>query len=324
MRPDARRTCRGSGAGVPWYTTHWRGDSQGGGVVSRVLHPPAPDWERQRVGMTTQSCSSSSRRRRALLTGDVGADVERLLLPQLTQARVRVLKVGHTRHPYVDLARAPRTLDVRKSSHQLRPWEHVRPSRAEVLQRLESSAPRCCEPICMADHDRRQTGKRFARPPSLEARGEPRKNTKILKATNFRSVLRQGPRTSGRVRSGFVSSRTRVLVVRTMHPHPLPLFFHLFKRRLVQRASLAAKVPSTAAKRAEELLVRASECRLWLYSSLRASWRWRTAIAISSSARERWPHGGSTSWRSRRPILRSCPSRRPPGPSRIRPPRPVR
>ena len=30
-----------------------------------------------------------------LLTGDIGADVERQILPQLTPARTRILKVGH-------------------------------------------------------------------------------------------------------------------------------------------------------------------------------------------------------------------------------------
>lgn len=62
----------------------------------RVLHPPEPDWERPRVRnddsvVLEVTCGDVA----LLLTGDVGADVEREIASRLTPARVRILKVGH-------------------------------------------------------------------------------------------------------------------------------------------------------------------------------------------------------------------------------------
>lgn len=65
-------------------------------VQVRVLHPPEPAWERQRVRNDDSVVLEIVYKDVALLlTGDIGADVERDLLPQLTAARVRVLKVAH-------------------------------------------------------------------------------------------------------------------------------------------------------------------------------------------------------------------------------------
>ena len=67
-----------------------------GGATIRVLHPPEPDWERPRVrnddSVVIEVVVGDTA---LLLTGDVGADVERAILPQLTPARTRVLKVAH-------------------------------------------------------------------------------------------------------------------------------------------------------------------------------------------------------------------------------------
>ena len=62
----------------------------------RVLHPPEPDWERPRVRnddsvVLEVTCGDVA----VLLTGDIGADVERVIVPQLTAAGTRVLKVAH-------------------------------------------------------------------------------------------------------------------------------------------------------------------------------------------------------------------------------------
>ncbi|HEY5618482.1 MAG TPA: DNA internalization-related competence protein ComEC/Rec2 [Vicinamibacterales bacterium] len=67
-----------------------------GGARVRVLHPPAPDWERQRV-RNDDSVVLEVRYGDAavLLLGDVGAAIERAILPQLTPARIRILKVAH-------------------------------------------------------------------------------------------------------------------------------------------------------------------------------------------------------------------------------------
>jgi competence protein ComEC len=62
----------------------------------RVLHPPEPDWERRRVRNDDSVVLEVLYGDVALLlTGDIGADIERAIVPQLTPARVRVLKVAH-------------------------------------------------------------------------------------------------------------------------------------------------------------------------------------------------------------------------------------
>jgi competence protein ComEC len=62
----------------------------------RVLHPPAPDWERQRVRNDDSVVLEVLHGDVAmLLLGDVGAGVERGLLPRLTHAETRILKVAH-------------------------------------------------------------------------------------------------------------------------------------------------------------------------------------------------------------------------------------
>jgi competence protein ComEC len=69
---------------------------QWGRATLRVLHPPEPDWERPRVRnddsvVLEVTCGDVA----LLLTGDIGGDVERAIAPQLTPARVRILKVAH-------------------------------------------------------------------------------------------------------------------------------------------------------------------------------------------------------------------------------------
>lgn len=67
-----------------------------GGVRVRVLHPPAPDWERRAVRNDDSVVLEVVYGDVAiLLTGDAGAAVERAIVPLLTPARVRVLKVAH-------------------------------------------------------------------------------------------------------------------------------------------------------------------------------------------------------------------------------------
>jgi competence protein ComEC len=67
-----------------------------GRVRVRVLHPPAPDWERRRVRNDDSVILEIVHGDVALLLlGDVGAAVEREIAPRLTPARLRILKVGH-------------------------------------------------------------------------------------------------------------------------------------------------------------------------------------------------------------------------------------
>ncbi|HXD17457.1 MAG TPA: DNA internalization-related competence protein ComEC/Rec2 [Vicinamibacterales bacterium] len=61
-----------------------------------VLHPPAPDWERQRVRNDDSVVLEVLYGDVALLlTGDIGSDVERAIVPHLVPAKTRILKVAH-------------------------------------------------------------------------------------------------------------------------------------------------------------------------------------------------------------------------------------
>jgi competence protein ComEC len=67
-----------------------------GEVRVLVLAPPEPDWERRRVRNDDSVVLEVIYRDVAfLLTGDIGADVERTLVPSLVPARTRILKVAH-------------------------------------------------------------------------------------------------------------------------------------------------------------------------------------------------------------------------------------
>jgi competence protein ComEC len=61
-----------------------------------VLHPPPADWERQRVRNDDSVVLEVLYGDVALLlTGDIGSDVERQIIPKLVPARIRILKVAH-------------------------------------------------------------------------------------------------------------------------------------------------------------------------------------------------------------------------------------
>ena len=83
-----------SGAAVLQRLTGWATKESGAEI--RVLHPPAPDWERPRVRNDDSLVIEVRYGDVAiLLTGDVGAEVERTLPPMLSPARIRILKVAH-------------------------------------------------------------------------------------------------------------------------------------------------------------------------------------------------------------------------------------
>jgi competence protein ComEC len=66
------------------------------GARVRVLHPPPADWERPRVRNDDSVVIEATYGDVALLlTGDISAEIERAILPQLTPARIRILKVAH-------------------------------------------------------------------------------------------------------------------------------------------------------------------------------------------------------------------------------------
>jgi competence protein ComEC len=67
-----------------------------GDVRLRVLHPPEPDWERPRVRNDDSVVLEVVYREVAiLLTADISSEVERTLIPRLTPAKHRILKVAH-------------------------------------------------------------------------------------------------------------------------------------------------------------------------------------------------------------------------------------
>ena len=115
-------------------------DMHVGEVRIHVLNPPAPDWERRRVRNDDSVVLEVVYRDVALLlTGDIGADVERALIPSLIPARVRILKVPHHGSR---TSTSPQLLDAWAPSLALisagrgNRFGHPTP---EVLERLESA-----------------------------------------------------------------------------------------------------------------------------------------------------------------------------------------
>ena len=83
-------------AGVRVERRQAGGGRHAGAARVRVLHPPLPDWERRRVRNDDSIVLEIVYGDVAvLLLGDVGAEVERSILSQLTPASHRILKVGH-------------------------------------------------------------------------------------------------------------------------------------------------------------------------------------------------------------------------------------
>ena len=81
---------------VVWRTVMPGDVERAGGVEVRVLHPPAPDWERQRV-RNDDSVVIELRYGRVsiLLPGDIGSEVELALTPGLGLAPLVILKAAH-------------------------------------------------------------------------------------------------------------------------------------------------------------------------------------------------------------------------------------
>jgi competence protein ComEC len=82
--------------GVNVRTLHAGGALDLSGLHVRVLNPPEPEWERPRVRNDDSVVLEVTYGDVAmLLLGDVSAEVERALVPRLTPARQRILKVAH-------------------------------------------------------------------------------------------------------------------------------------------------------------------------------------------------------------------------------------
>jgi competence protein ComEC len=109
-----------------------------GELRARVLHPPPPDWERRRVRNDDSVVVEIVYRDVAvLLLGDISAEVEQEILPRLTQARTRILKVAHhgsRTSSSVELLAAWRPQFALISAGRGNTFGHPAP---EVLRRLE-------------------------------------------------------------------------------------------------------------------------------------------------------------------------------------------
>lgn len=81
---------------VVWRTLLPGDLERSGDVEIRILHPPSPDWERQRV-RNDDSVVIELRYGDVsiLLPGDIGSEIERTLIPQLALQRIVVLKAAH-------------------------------------------------------------------------------------------------------------------------------------------------------------------------------------------------------------------------------------
>jgi len=82
--------------GIAWRTVRSGARIEVDGLTIEALHPPDPDWERQRV----RNDDSIVLRLRigvveVLLTGDAGAEFEGRLPDDLAEPAIRILKTGH-------------------------------------------------------------------------------------------------------------------------------------------------------------------------------------------------------------------------------------
>ena len=82
--------------GVAWRTITSGARVEAGAVRIDALHPPVPEWERQRVRNDDSIVLRVRFGRVELwLTGDAGAEFESRLAPDASDAAIRILKVGH-------------------------------------------------------------------------------------------------------------------------------------------------------------------------------------------------------------------------------------
>jgi len=134
---------RASASGIPIVERRAGEEFRIGGARVIVLHPQVPDWQRQRVRNDDSVVLEVLYGDVALLlTGDIGADVEREILPRLIPATTRILKVAHhgsrtsTSQELLDAWRPQIALI---SCGRMNPFGHPAP---DVIARLEHAKAR--------------------------------------------------------------------------------------------------------------------------------------------------------------------------------------
>jgi competence protein ComEC len=95
-QPRARLAAAADAIGAEWRAVQAGERLRVGATSIRVLHPPRPDWERQRV-RNEDSVVLDVRLGRVsiVLPGDIGREGERAILPALDPASIVVLKAAH-------------------------------------------------------------------------------------------------------------------------------------------------------------------------------------------------------------------------------------
>jgi competence protein ComEC len=93
-------------AGVSWRTVVAGDSERAGGVDIRVLHPPLPGWERQRVRNEDSVVLELRFGDVAIvLPGDIAQEGERNVAPRLSRAPITILKAPHHGSAYSSTAR---------------------------------------------------------------------------------------------------------------------------------------------------------------------------------------------------------------------------
>ena len=89
-------TALAAASGISWRTVVAGDRERDGGVDIRVLHPPAPEWERQRVRNEDSIVLELRLGDVAIvLPGDIGREGEDAVAPRLSRAPLTVLKAPH-------------------------------------------------------------------------------------------------------------------------------------------------------------------------------------------------------------------------------------